>query len=139
MGKKESQKYTAAPSLQSLVQSIYLLAVRIQRQELSFNEGKLLIDEKVEVFEQYSDEGASTYTIVEKNENVYVYFCKRYHLQNTDCIVGFTMKGVCDFITDRPEPEFKQVIMTASSVSIDEDMSDAIYPSNTGIFIYKDM
>lgn len=134
----KKQPYTTSTALQAFVTFMYQVCQKIQREEITFEEGKALIDEKVEFFSKYRTEGAFTYELeLDSNGFVELSFCVRYHLENTDCIVGFTMQGIYDIFTGRPEPIYNQVIMGASSVPIDEDMSDVNYPSNTGVFIYK--
>ena len=47
------------------------------------------------------------------------------------------MAGTENFDPQKNEKEYNQIIVGASSVAIDEDMSDAIYDPNSGIFLYK--
>jgi len=132
------RKYTTTSALQAFVTFCYQTCLKVQKEEISASEGEGMILEKIDMFKKYRGAGASTYNFeIDPRGFVNLVFCTRYRLKNTDCIVGFTMQGIPDIFTERTEPEFRQIIMNASSVPIDEDMTDAIWPSNTGLFVYE--
>lgn len=134
----KDKPFTNTAFLTSSVILIYQLCQRIQRKQITFEEGKKSIDEQVEKMSKYLSEGSAMYELrIDQDDNLIMLFCNRYNLKNTDCIVGFTMNGINDIFKGRPEAEFNEVLMGVSAVPIDEDMSDAVFPDNNGIFIYK--
>jgi len=135
--KCKPQKITNTSALKALVIFLYQTCLSIQREKISVKDGVKLIKEKIAMFDKYQTGGEGTFSFnVFDNDFIELILCRRYRLKNTDCIVGFTLQGVNDIFNDQEGAEFNQIIMNASSVPIDEDMSDAIFPSNTGLFVY---
>lgn len=130
---------TTAQSVQAMIVSLYQTTVQISRGTITEEEGKALLDARVAEMDKYVIPDASTVYYFDPGENGYcvMVFCKRYRLKTTDCIAGFTLQGVNDFFTGNPERSANQVMMGASAVPIDEDMSDALYSPNNGIFVYN--
>lgn len=136
--RESTKNFTNTSALKALVIFLYQTCLSIQTEKISVETGLEMINEKLSMFEKYKAKGASTYSFsVFDNGFLELILCIRYHLQNTDCIVGFTMQGINDIFNNRDGAEYNQIIMNASSAPIDEDMSDVIYPSNTGLFVYQ--
>lgn len=137
--KKNKTQVTTPTALKALVRFIYQTCLAVQTERISVEEGKNMIQSKIQDFEKYRSNGSFIYNFsIDEDGFIFITFCTRYHLANNDCIVGFTMEGTYDIFQKREEAEFNQIIMKASAVPIDEDMTDVVYPSNTGIFIWND-
>lgn len=134
--KFKCKKFTSTIFLQNSVNLIYQFCQRIQREQITFEKGKAMIDDQIKRMSEYKAEGAAMYELEMIDGFLYMFFCTRYYLRNTDCIVGFMMQGYTDIFQGREGAEYNEIIMSASSAPIDEDMSDAIFPTNTGVFVY---
>lgn len=131
---KEIIPSTTANDLQNMVVEIFQTALQIQIGEISWEVGNEKILTSVESMDKYLVKGArSIFFLNYDDELISLFFCRRYNLPNSDCVVGFSLDGIDDFDYD----DRKDVIMSVSEVPIDEDMSEAIYSPIVGIFAYE--
>ena len=124
---------TTANNLQLLVMEIYQIALQIQNNKISWEEGSGKIVAAIESYDVYLVEGArSVFYMNMQNNLFFLQFISRYNLPKKDCVVAFTIDGAIDFTDDN----LNDLIFSVSEVPVDEDMSDAIYSPIVGIFAY---
>lgn len=135
-GHKKYIKYTGpvttATDLQLMVASIYQIALAVQTEEITWENGSEQIIRQFENMNEYLVKGARSVFFLQMENNIYLQFINRYHLPKSDCVVAFTLNGVQDFTKDNR----KDLILSVSEVPVDEDMSEAIYSPIVGIFAY---
>ena len=140
--KQTDLPYTTTQLLQGMVMALFSTCTDLTQGLISNDEATLLINERIASMAQYEVEGScrcTNYFDPGTEGDFLLIFCKRYRLETSDCIVAFTFQGVNDFINGSDLRVNNQVIMNASAVPIDENMGDALYSPNNGIFVYADI
>lgn len=131
--KKPLPAATTANNLQLLVTEIYQIALQIQNNKVSWEEGSTTILAAIELYDTYLVQGArSVFYMNMENGLFFLQFIQRYNLPTKDCVVAFAIDGAIDFTDD----SLNDLIFSVSEVPVDEDMSSAIYSPILGIFAY---
>ena len=124
---------------------MYRIALQAQTGEITPEESKSTIHEIVSSMNKYvvksSDCCYYSYNVIDdgtvEGGFVNIMFCQKYRLEDEDAVVACTMRGIRNFFTNQLDQANNQIIVGASSVQVDDDMADANYDPNTGIFVYN--
>jgi hypothetical protein len=130
---KRNLPSTTASDLLNMVMAIYQTSVLAQRGTITFEQALEQILSLSEPFEQYIVKGTRSIFLFSMEDNLLnLVFIKRYNLPSSDCVVAFNLLGIQDLETDG----VNDVVMGVSEARVDEDMSDAVYNPNIGLFMY---
>jgi hypothetical protein len=130
--KKKQVPSTSVADLSAMIISIYQTVSSLQQGTITFEEATLEIDSILENFEKYVVKGARNIFYFTVQDNfIYLVLVKRYNLLQSDCVVAFNLQTGSDFLES-----YDKIIMGVSEVPVDEDMSEAIYNPNRGLFFY---
>jgi len=108
---------------------IYQTVVSLQLGTISFEEATNQINALVLDFDKYVVKGSrDIFYFTMNGEFIYFVLVKRYNLLQSDCSIAFNLKNGPYF------DKYNNIIMGVSEVPVDEDMSEAIYNPNIGLF-----